>query len=278
MFGITLLDLVYTIIIPALFAVTFTGTIIVWVFCPPAAKLLIKKRFGMLKNKAINLIGWDDRVLTLEAMDVTPEGMLEREAKKGRSKNFYLAKPQDNTSNRDQNIIDATRDLDILPAYSLDGIPVHFSHISKAIATNPRVLTALRYADRQATEKHGRLLKGKAITKNAFGDEGEVKNNFDVDVLLPFDPVDIKKNFPSYWQQSNIDSTKRRNQQIGMEKAKQTYMGMLKYVVILCALAVAVVAIVSVAMYFLTRPPEEPVVIAQATTNVLSKLTSYLHL
>lgn len=283
MFGMNLLDLVYTIIIPALFAVTIVGGAVIWVFSPPAAKILIKRKFGLLKNKALDLIAWDDRVLTLEPMNVTAEALLEKDEKKGRSKNFYLAKPQDNTSNMDQNIIDAERDLDVLPPYFLDGIPIHFSHIAKAVATNPRVLTSLRYGDRVqagvAAGRSKRIIDGEIVAVSVLDGDLEPKPvKFDVKVKFPFDPVDIKKNFSAYWQQSNIDSTKRRNQNIGMEKAKQSVMGLLKYVVILCALAVAVVAIVAVVMYFMTRPPEQPAVIAQATVNVLNRLITHIHL
>jgi hypothetical protein len=255
------IDLVYTIVIPALFAITVTSAAIIWVFSPASAKLLIKKRFGLIKTKALDLIAWDDRVLTLEPLDVTPEGMLEKDAKKGRSKNFYLAKPLDNTANREQNVIDSERDMDVLPPYTLDNIPISFSHISKAIATNPRVLTALRVANRITSSQNPKGFNAKAVLPQSvtiIDDEGSKTetNTIDVDVKLPFDPVDIKKNFSSYWQQSNIDATKRRNQAIGLEKAKQSSMGLLKYVVILCAICVAVAVATMVIIYFTTRPAE----------------------
>ncbi|MFA6660435.1 MAG: hypothetical protein WCS62_02370 [Bacilli bacterium] len=278
-----ILDLVYTIILPAILAVTWVGIAIVIVFAPKAAMILIKKKFGLLKTKALDLIAWDDRVLTLEALDVTPEGMLEKDAKKGRSKNFYLAKPLDSTTNRDQNIIDSERDMDVLPPYTLDGIPISFSHISKAIATNPRVLTALRIANRITDNPGHRKFNSKVVLPQhitIINEEGEKveTNTVDVDVKLPFDPVDIKKNFSSYWQQSNIDATKRRNQAIGVEKAKQGSLGMLKYVVILCVICVAVTVATLVIIYFATRPAEVAAPMTQSIGFFFKNLVQHLRL
>ncbi len=276
-----ILDLVYTIILPAILAVTWIGVAIVIVLAPKAAMILIKKKFGLLKTKALDLIAWDDRVLTLEALDVTPEGMLEKDAKKGRSKNFYLAKPLDSTANRDQNIVDSERDMDVLPPYTLDGIPISFSHISKAIATNPRVLTALRVANRITDNPGEREFKSRVVLPQhitIIDEEGEKTetNTVDVDVKLPFDPVDIKKNFSSYWQQSNIDATKRRNQAIGVEKSKQSSMSLLKYVVILCAICVAIAVATMVIVYFTTRPAEVAAPMTQSAGFFFRNLVQHL--
>lgn len=92
----------------------------------------------------------------------------------------------------------------------------------------------------------------------------------DVNVRLPFDPVDIKKNFPQYYQQSNIDSTKRRNQAIGQEKARQSWMGMVKYIVIICAIALAVTIAAMVIVYFATHG-DEPAVITPQTSSLILK-------
>lgn len=268
------MDILYIFVFPSGFAVTLIMLLIGWFFMPPSAKLLIKKRFGFLKNKAFDLIAWDDRVLTLESMDVAPEGLLEKDAKKARSKNFYLAKPQDTTANPEKNLLDSERDMDVLPPYILDGIPINFSHISKAVATNPRVLTALRIANRVDAE-NPKMFKGKAVLPQnvtVIDDDGfkTETNTVDVNVRLPFDPVDIKKNFPQYYQQSNIDSTKRRNQAIGQEKARQSWMGMVKYIVIICAIALAVTIAAMVIVYFATHG-DEPAVITPQTSSLILK-------
>lgn len=268
--SISMLDLVYTIIIPALFAVVCIFVAIVYALMPSSAKLLTKKKFGLLKTKAFDLIAWDDRVLTLEALDVTPEGLLEKDAKKGRSKNFYLAKALDNTANPDNDLLVSERELDILPPYVLDGIPINFSHISKAIATNPRVLTALHVAHRieqlrreskSQSEFEAKVLLPETVKFFDEASKAVETNVVEVNVKLPYDPVDIKKSFPAYWQQSNIDSTKRRNQNIGMEKQKQSLMGMVKWIALICIVAVAVSVAAMLIVYFTTQGQSpEPVV------------------
>lgn len=216
--------------------------IIVWMMAPRTAKFLIKKKLMLMQNKTLNLVAHDDRYMQIEAMDVSPEGLLEARGKHGLTKNFFLAKPQDDSANTEQNLVNDRRDLDILPPYSLEGVPVYFSHVSKAIATNPKVLTALRMANRVDASKP-RVFNSKAVLQKPIEEEnGDVTNTVPVTVMLSFDPVDIKKNFPSYWQQSNIDATKRRNQAIGVEKERRSGQNMIKMMIIGAIVAVAIIA------------------------------------
>lgn len=218
--------------------------VIIYIASPDSAKILIKKKLGLLKNKTLNFIAWDDRVLQLEAEDVAPEGMLEsKTSRKGTSKSFYLAKPQDDTANVQGNLQNLQRDLHVLPLYSLDGIPVGLSHISKAIVTNPKVIAALSLANH---------IDPNSNTPNEFNTQIELPSEIEIQeapnktlktriievlVRLPFDPVDIKRNFPLYWQQANIDSTKRRNRNIGAELEKGEGKGVLKMFLIVGLIA-----------------------------------------
>jgi hypothetical protein len=221
-----------------------------WFMMPKTAKFMLMKKLMMMQGKTLNLVAYDDRFMQMEAFDVTTEALLESKAKHGLSKNFYLAKPQDESQSSEQNLVNSQRDIDYLPPYNLEGIPVYFSHISKAVATNPKVLVALRLANQLPTQvektRRGLSLKRHAIfPKPALIDNGVqlLKTNLlEVNVSIPFDPVDIKKNFPLYWQQSNIDATKRRNQGIGEEKAKRTGGDFFKIMIVGAIVAVAIIA------------------------------------
>lgn len=240
-----IMEIVFLYAIPSILTIVLMGCGVIWIIAPPSAKILLKKKLGFYKGKALDMIAYDDRMFQLDVMDVTPEAMLEKNEKRGKSKNFYLAKPVDATGDYRQNIINSNRDLDVLPPYTLDGFPVFISHISKAIATNPRVLTALREANYVTPE--GKLRRHAVIPKVQVPDEnGNLveTNTLEVDVRLPYDPVDIKKNFPNYWQQSNIDSTKRRNQAIGAEKVKQNNNDLMKYIIVLGIVASVIVGLV----------------------------------
>lgn len=237
-----MVDLVFTLVIPSVTVILAMVLIIIWAMMPKTAKFMLKKRLMLLSNKTLALVAYDDRFMQMEALDVAPEGMLETKKKKNSmGKSFYLAKPQTNSDNTDQNMINSSRDLDVLPAYNIEGIPVFFCHIAKAVATNPKVLTALHLANR-LDKNEGKIFKAKAVLPkpimvDMINDEGEKvqvpQNLLDVDVRLPFDPVDITKNFPNYWQQSNIDSTKRRWDLIGQEKTKRDQSSQFKTILIM---------------------------------------------
>lgn len=191
---------------------------------PPTAKLLLMKKLGIAKGgKGYLMVAYDDRLIQTEATDVNPEGSMEKKKKRGGSLTFFLAKPQDDTANSEANMANEERDKDMLPPYSLDGIlPVFFAHMSKAVATNPKVLMALRMANRVKDGKNKIIAAEALLPRTVETDDGTTRT-MSVNVLLPFDPVDIKKNFSAYWGQAGIDATKKRNQAIGFEKAKKEY-------------------------------------------------------
>lgn len=210
---------------PILSVVLIMALFIIWFVMPPTGKLLLKKKLGILKGgKTHVLTAWDDRLLQTESVTVSPEGALEKERKKKTDFTFFLAKPLEDSDNPEANKDNEERDKVMLPPYLLDGVlPVHLVHISKAIATNPKVLTALRLGNKATAGK--KTMKAQALMPTEIVDDltGEKTNKLEVNVALGYDPVDIKKNFPRYWQQSSIDAMKKRNQLIGAEKARRGY-------------------------------------------------------
>jgi hypothetical protein len=245
-----ILEIMYLYGFPAIATVLAMVLVIVLGVMPPTAKLLLKKKLGLAKGgKGYLMTAYDDRLLQTEAMDVYPEGAMEKKKKRGQSLTFYLAKPQDDTANPEANLKNEERDKDMLPPYFLDGLlPVFFAHVSKAIATNPKVLTALRMANR--TENNQKKFKANAMQPPTVTlDDGSTAKTMPVEVLLPFDPVDIKKNFPAYWQQSNIDATKKRHQAIGFEKARREYKEYIWPIVIVGIVVVAGMVVTGLAMH-----------------------------
>jgi hypothetical protein len=246
-----ILELLYLYGFPAIATILAVVLGIIWVVMPPTAKLLLMKKLGIAKGgKGYLMVAHDDRYMQTEPMDVYPEGAMEKKKKHGQSLTFYLAKPQDDTANQEANLANEERDKDMLTPYSLDGIlPVHFAHISKAIATNPKVLTALRMANR-IKEGSKRVIETEAkLPRMVETDGGTLTQAMPIQVLLPFDPVDIKKNFPAYWQQSNIDATKKRHQAIGFEKAKKEYKEYIWPLVIVGIVVIAGMVITGLAMH-----------------------------
>lgn len=214
----------------------------------PTAWLLFRSKLGIgPKGKAYALVGWDDRLLTTEEMDMYPDGAMEKKKKRGRSLTFFLARPRDDTDNPDANMEFQTLEKDVLPPYVLDGvIPVYLGHVSKAIATNPKVLMALHMANRVQPKQ--RVVKAEALLPKpvTYTDGGEevTTQTVPVNVVLPCDVVSIKKNFPDYWQQSYIDAKGKRGELIGMEKSKLGSEGLMKMMLIVGAV-VSVAIIVS---------------------------------
>ena len=234
---------------PSICVILGMAILIGWLVMPPTGKLLLLKKLGLARGgKGYDMVAYDDRLIQTEAMDVYPEGAMEKK-KKHYTLTFYLAKPQDDTANPEANQQSEIRDRDMLPPYLLDGVlPIFFSHMSKAIATNPKVLTALRLANRTKSKKFdAEAVLPQSVSYIDDGGEKQQAQTVPVNVLLPFDPVDIKKNFPSYWQQSNIDATKKRHQSIGYEKAKKEYKEYIWPIVILAAVGIAALVIVALA-------------------------------
>ena len=87
------------------------------------------------------------------------------------------------------------------------------------------------------------LIKAEAGDKMADAEGFKEIDQIDVNVMLPFDPVDIKKNFPDYWQQSNIDSTKRRNRRIGEIRSGRDKMEIIKMMLVVGGFTIAAVVV-----------------------------------
>ncbi len=251
----SMMETIFVYVIPSLTVVLGLVLGIIWAIMPKTAKYLTKKKLGLLQGKTLGITAFDDRYMQGEAFEVAPEGLLETKRKRGMSKSFYLAKPRGETANAEENLINSARDMDICPPYLLDGVPVYFTHIAKAFATNPKVLTALHLSNRVSEEesKQGKF-KAKAILPkpvmievlNPETGEKELvpQNLLDVEVRIPYDPIDIKKNIPGYLQQSNIDSTKRRYKEIGKEEVKREKSDTLKYMVVIMIAGIIVCGII----------------------------------
>jgi hypothetical protein len=247
-----IMTIMYLYGFPALATLGFCILGIIWVAMPPTAKLLLMKKLGLAKGgKGYCLMAYDDRYLTAEAMDVTTEGALEKKKKKAIF-TFFLAKPRTDSANPIENQANEERDRDMLPPYFLDGVlAVYLGHVSKAIATNPKILTALRLANRVKSDNPKKLqadaiLPQKVEIINELG-EKETVETMPVNVILPFDPIETKKNFPNYWQQSGIDAAKKRSEAKGYEKAKKEYKEYIWPIVIVAIVAIAAMILIALA-------------------------------
>jgi hypothetical protein len=226
---------------------------IFFIALPPTAKLLLFKKLGLAKGgKGYCMMAYDDRYMSTEAMDVTTEGALEKKKHKTLF-TFFLAKPRTDSANPIENQANEERDRDMLPPYFLDGIlPVYLGHISKAIATNPKILTALRLANRVKPE-NPKYMRAEALLPKRleYIDEvtGEktVTDSIPIQVVLPYDPIEMKKNFPNYWQQSGIDAAKKRSEAKGYEKAKKEYKEYIWPIVIVAIVCIAAMVLIALA-------------------------------
>jgi len=224
--------MIFLYVVPSILTVVGMGVLIVWIMLGPDIRTLVKKKLGFMKSKTLAFVGYDDRYLALKAFDVTPEGALELNKKGGKGLTFFLARPKSDSPNDTFNVLSERREAEMLPPYNFGGMRVFFAHVAKAIATNPLVLTSFRLANKKfkkgmnnaeikllhpVTVKEKQLDEdsGKMITKEVL------KEAVEVEVLIPFDVVDIKKNFSANWGQSIIDAMKQRWQMIGRSKAKQ---------------------------------------------------------
>lgn len=216
---------------------------------PTAWALITKKLMLAKKGKGYALVAWDDRYMTTEVMDVTPEGALEKRKKKGRNLTFFIPRPSEDTANIEDNLISARRDKDVLPAYVLDGVlPVYLGHVAKAVAANPKTLTAIRTANHMNPEE-SKLemevdLPAEVETMTDGGESVFAKGKNLINVLLSFDPVDIKKNFSKNWEQSRIGAMKARYESIGAEKERREGHDLLKYMIVVTAFAIGVIVAV----------------------------------
>lgn len=218
-------------VVPSILTVVLMGVMIVWIMVGPDIRTLIRKKLGFMKNKTLCFVGYDDRYLGMKAFDVTPEGALEINNKKGKGLTFFLARPRSDSANGESNIKSERRDAEMLPPYNFAGMRVFFAHIAKAIATNPLVLTSFRLANKgfkKGLNKTEIKLLNPVTVEEEYLDEADGENKtrtvlkeaVDVDVLIPFDVTDIKKNFSANWGQSIISAMKQRWQMIGRAKQK----------------------------------------------------------
>jgi len=213
---------------------------VIFLAMPPAAMLMLKKKLGFMRYKTLNLMAYDDGVLVMDAQDVSTEGMLESKGKqKGSSRSFYLARPLDDTVCVEQNKENAKRDKWLLPLFSLNGIPVGLSYIRQAVVTNPAVLLAMKAANHVDEKKASNAFE--AAIKIPHAEKRGLKEKFvRINVLLPFDPKDIQRNFPKYYSEDMIHSTKMRYKNIGAESSKKDGEKMFKLLLI-CGVVICIV-------------------------------------
>jgi len=193
-----------------------------WVVMPPTAKLLLLKRLGLggLKYKTLNMMMYDDGVAVVEAQTVSTEGLMESTRKDGTGTCFYVAAPLDNAGDdRARNLENAERDKFMLPMFSLDGFPIALSYVRTAVATNPHVLAALKYAD-NVSVGNPREMRA-AIKIPGAARKGLTERFAEIKVLFPIDARDIRRVFPNYWGMDVIEGTKLRYQKIGALSSKK---------------------------------------------------------
>jgi hypothetical protein len=171
--------------------------------------------------------------------------MLEgRKVRHGLKSSFYLAKVKRDAHN-DQAEIHRKLENDILPPYSLDGVLVYFSYLATAFATNPKVLTAIRYQDRVTKDEPNSfdakiMLPNKIITPIGEIDYVEVK------VLLNFDAKDITKVLPEDYAQVDVSETKVLSKIEGMTLKDQEGKGLFKMIIMACIVGAIIVGAVTI--------------------------------
>ncbi|MDR2699543.1 MAG: hypothetical protein LBC12_01810 [Nitrososphaerota archaeon] len=180
---------------------------------PSSAKVLIKKKFGLLKGKMLNVVAYQDRDVVIEAHTVSSEGCAESKRANKLTKRFYFASPLKNMLNVEENRRNAERDKTILPSYMIDGMPVTFSYITTGVTTNPAVITALKLSDYAVD---GQVKAEITLPK----EDAVIGKTAEVELILPFDPSDIQRNFPKSFNQEMLHSTNLRWESIGVAKTK----------------------------------------------------------
>jgi hypothetical protein len=218
-----------------------TGAIM-WLAAPPSAKLLLKKKLGFYKAQTLNLVADRDRIMQLEAQDVRFDGMLEgKKVRSGMKSSFYLGRVRrDYLNNIDQNEINKRLEDDVLPPYSLDGIPIYQSYIGTAFATNPAVLTAIRYKDKPSEFKNG--FDSQIMLPEPLEVDGVPVDNIEVKVMLPFDPKDIAKALPEEFAQIDVGDTKVRSRLEGEAARGQDGHNTIKIMIIGAIVSVGIIA------------------------------------
>lgn len=218
-----MMHILFNYVFPSLAVIAIMALLIVLAVLktmPTAWTLLIKKLGLAPKGKGYILKSYDDLYASVEKVDVYPEGAMEKKAKKGRiTETYYLPKVQDTTDNTIENMQANIRDRVMLTPINIDGVlPVYCCHVSKAIATTPAALASLRNADMLNSSGELEVMPEKPAKNPQDGQPQEP-----ILVKLWYSFSDIKKHFAAYWTQATIDSTKKRHQNIGYEKAKKEY-------------------------------------------------------
>lgn len=245
-----MMETVFVYVVPSALTVLVIANIIIWAVAPKSAKLLIKKKLGLLQNKTLNLIADNDYYMSLEAMDVAPEGLLELRRKKKLSKYFYLAKPNEVTPNKEESSLLRRVDVDRSPPYNLDGIPTYLSHIADAYATNPRVILSLQLAEK-INSKKPKEMDGELALSHYFRKVGEkIVQTVPIKILLGFDPAAIAK-VGLKVPQTRINQTQRRYEERGVIKSKALGGDMFKLMIVGAIVAVAIIAGAVVALHLI---------------------------
>jgi len=191
---------------------------------PPTAVLLLRKRLGQMKDSMLALVCYDDGVAVVKAMQVKSEGCLVHDRHDGTSDTYYIAKPTEDTGDPAVDRANYERDKIILPSVSVDGMPMALCYSLDGIAANPTTLLALQLASHvKEAEPNSFVAAVKVPVPTSV--VGKLKNKaaggLRVKVLLPINPLDIHRSFGHYWDQSMLEATKQRNQNIGAAKSKK---------------------------------------------------------
>jgi len=222
-------QLIFLYLIPILFTIVGMGVLLVWVWVGPEIRTLIKKKLGFMKNFTLSFVAYDDRYVTLKAMRVTPEGTIQ-----DKKLCFALPQPRADTGNDEEDYLSEIRDRVVLPSYNFAGMPVWFAHVAQGICTNPLVLTAFKVATlskmkakdkaKDKVEATVSLPKPEMVEERIEDINGEsriiqvLKKAVNVTLLIPFDFVDIKKNFAKSWSQARLMTLMKRSELIGQKK------------------------------------------------------------
>lgn len=218
-------------------AVLIVVGLVLWMAAPPSAKILLLKKLGFHKAQDLNLVADRDRVMQLEVQDVRSDGMLEgRKVRSGMKTSFYLGRVKRDSANHDQNALNKSLENDILPPYSLDGVPIYLSYIGTAFATNPAVLTALRLKDK-VSSLAGNSFDAEMMLPEAITVDNEKVDSIETKVYLPFDPKDIAKALPEEFAQIDVGETKVRSRLEGEASKSQDGMTMFKTLLIVGLIA-----------------------------------------
>jgi hypothetical protein len=218
---------------------------------PRTAMLMIRKRLGMggMRDAMLALVCYDDGVGVVKPMTVKSEGCLEYLRKDGTSETYYIAKPKEDTGDAALDRANYELDRITLPSLSVDGIPLALCYSLDGVAVNANTLLALQLASRVSDEVPNSFMAAIKTPDPAAprrkGSKLELAKHT-IKVLLPINPLDIHRAFKHYWDQSMLDASQQRNQNLGAAKAGKNGKDHFKFLVIIGLVACIGLAVAGV--------------------------------